>query len=139
MPLTLAPRPKYKHIPRLAEEQDLVVVLLQEAEGAQDLIRRYREVGLDMLHVPFRVGLTREETEDVRDALRIVAKQLELGTRVFVHCAAGIHRTGTFAYALLRKYDYMTREEALEEIRQLRAVTAEGMERFIPWAEEVLL
>jgi protein-tyrosine phosphatase len=38
----------------------------------------------------------------VKRGVRYARKQLESGAKMLLHCAAGIHRTGLFAYTLLR-------------------------------------
>lgn len=43
---------------------------------------------------------------------------------LFVHCAAGIHRTGTIIYAILRVLGY-SKENALETIKAIRKETGE--------------
>ena len=57
---------------------------------------------------------------------------------VYIHCSAGLHRTGFFAYLLLR---LMGREkaDALEELASIRQVTADqvGSER-VDLADEIL-
>ena len=58
--------------------------------------------------------------------------------RLYFHCSAGIHRTGFFAYVLLRLRG-LDRAEALHELSALREVTAAqvGDER-IDLADEVV-
>lgn len=48
-----------------------------------------------------------------------------------IHCAAGIHRTGTFAMALLTLCEY-TFEDSLNKIKEMRLHTYNqcGMTRF---------
>lgn len=146
MPLTLSHRPKLKQVPILAQNFHLAVVLLKDSEHVQDLLDLYTQYGLKYLHVPLTVGLahktppTRAETGHVRVAADIAAGRLREGHNVFVHCSAGIHRTGTFAYAVLRRLGH-DRDSAMCEIRRLRPETYDG---FLPtfirhWAEDVLV
>ena len=55
---------------------------------------------------------------------------------IYLHCSAGLHRTGFVAYLILRRSG-LTPDEALSGLRELREVTAEqvGEER-IALAEE---
>jgi len=43
-----------------------------------------------------------------------------------MHCAAGVHRTGTIAYALLRINGYSP-DEAMERIGMMRMATFKGV------------
>ena len=45
---------------------------------------------------------------------------------MLIHCAAGIHRTGTVSYSLLR-LDGKAPREAYETLKLLRQVTYEGV------------
>lgn len=54
-------------------------------------------------------------------AAQRVQSLLDTGERVVVHCAAGIHRTGTLAYYVGR-LDGLTQNEAWEQVFALRSV-----------------
>ena len=144
MHLTLGHRPRLKNIPKMAAEYDLVVVLLKPTEGTEDLLAHYLAAGLPALHAPFTVGLPNREPltwggcSQVRQAVTSVSGALAEGLEVFVHCSAGIHRTGTFSYAVLRHTGY-TQKEALDHIKSLREVTYLGMLPFVKWAEDTLV
>lgn len=143
MNLTLGHRPKWKQIPAMADDYDIVVVLLKDSEGVQTMLTKYREAGLIPLHVPFTVKelikSPDEECAEVRKMVASIAKLLIFtDCRVFVHCSAGIHRTGCFAYAVLRCLG-LDPQEAVEVIRELRPVTATGFLPFRQWAEDNLL
>ena len=73
---------------------------LLEAKGTQKYLRR-------KLRELFQTCLTSEE-------------------RVLIHCAAGIHRTGTTGYTLLR-WTGLEKEEALECLGKMRADTLKGV------------
>ena len=53
-------------------------------------------------------------------------KILAAGGRIFVHCAAGIHRTGMIIYGLLRSMSF-TQDVAKTTLHTLRPVTGEGL------------
>ena len=55
-----------------------------------------------------------------------IAKTLETGAGVYIHCSAGIHRTGMVAFALLR-FLGLSADEAASGLAHLRKVTAEGV------------
>lgn len=45
---------------------------------------------------------------------------------MLIHCSAGIHRTGTIAYTLMRSNGF-DKEEALESLKKMRKETFEGV------------
>ncbi|MEZ4987473.1 MAG: hypothetical protein R2795_20915 [Saprospiraceae bacterium] len=65
-------------------------------------------------------------------------KKLDNGEKVFVHCAAGIHRTGAFSNGLLRKMGF-SEIEAKEMIYKMRPVTAiEAIRKHWDWSEIII-
>ncbi len=58
----------------------------------------------------------------VIDALVLLSEKLDAGRSVLIHCSAGMHRTGTIAFALLRLRGH-TEEEALDIIHLMRSHT----------------
>ncbi len=147
MSMTLSHRPKLRDCAIIARNHELIVVLLKPSEDLERLLVAYAQgEGLPpkILHVPFTVGLpnkipmTREEAVHVRIAVKQVAHALLYNARVFVHCSAGVHRTGTFAYAVFRQLGY-DMFAAIDEVRKLRGVTADGMLPFVHWAETTLV
>jgi protein-tyrosine phosphatase len=59
------------------------------------------------------------------------------GRSILIHCSAGIHRTGTVAYGILR-WRGMDRDRAMKLIRRIRRETAEGMmEKRMRWGDEI--
>ena len=59
--------------------------------------------------------------------------------RVLIHCAAGIHRTGTLTYSLLRM-DGKTPKEAWDSLKLMRTATYEGVGDWrVQLAEKLIL
>uniref|UniRef100_UPI003F491158 tyrosine-protein phosphatase n=1 Tax=Nonomuraea sp. CA-252377 TaxID=3240003 RepID=UPI003F491158 len=59
------------------------------------------------------------------------------GGHVLIHCSAGIHRTGMFAYALLR-FTGMTSEDAAPSLERLNAVMAtEVGDHRLAWGDRI--
>ena len=136
--LFLGPRPKVKDIPTLSRKFDKVVILLRNNELG-NLIEEYKKNGTDIIHAPFLVGSKlEEELTKVRQSIKEVANFIKSGKNIFVHCSAGIHRTGTFAYSVFRYMGY-DRRESIKRVSEIRNITGEGMMPFIKWAEETLV
>ena len=59
------------------------------------------------------------------------------GARVLIHCSAGIHRTGMFAYALLCQLG-QDRDTARHTLELLRSVTAQGVgDERLEWGDQL--
>ena len=135
----LGPRPGKKSLQHL---QDLRLThcctLLSEREDAP-LIGKFckklstEEQRCEWVWLPIEGGhLETLEKTDIPHALITLADAIAdtESSRIYFHCSAGIHRTGFFVYILLRLQG-RDAETALNELSQLRAVTAEqvGAER----------
>lgn len=59
----------------------------------------------------------------LKDAILGVDHDAPPNTHIYLHCSAGIHRTGFFAYILLRLMGFDA-AAALNELAELRGVTA---------------
>ena len=71
-------------------------------------------------------------------AIQEVYDAIQNKESVLVHCSAGLHRTGMFAYALLRK-GYMSHENSLKLIAEMRQETFDALEsKYIVFADRLL-
>src|SRR5688572_30393719 len=102
--LAIGHRPKVKALSALAADGCThVLTLLGEREGALDIREAAEHAGLVSLWLPLASGDPAQASERlVRETLKDVRQALMGGGRVFIHCSAGIHRTGMIAFALLR-------------------------------------
>ena|SRR5688572_6638862 len=135
--LAIGHRPKVKALPTLAANGGThVLTLLSEREGALAIRDAVTVAGLVSIWLPLASGDPAEADERaVRAALREVRQVLMSGGRVFVHCSAGIHRTGMIAFALLRSLG-IEREDATAILAELRMATADGVGRSrCAWAD----
>ena len=126
--LIIGPRPGKKS---LAHLQDLqlthVCSLLHEHETPQAIRALTSKIGCAWLWLPIAGGhLDRLREVDLKAHVIALADATSNTPqpRVYLHCSAGIHRTGFFAYALLRLLG-RSQADALTELKDLRAVTAE--------------
>jgi hypothetical protein len=67
-----------------------------------------------------------ERDQEVRALFNRVTAELLRGGKVFVHCSAGLHRTGMIAYAYFR-HRGLTAEKAKDAVHELRELTASEM------------
>lgn len=115
-----------------------VVTLLKESESAKIVEVNTHSAGLEWIWLPVPNGNYPEGEVHQRllDAMPKLSRLLDEGKSLFVHCSAGIHRTGTVAYGLLR-WRGMEPEEAMQVIHSIRPITAEGMlEKRMRWGDE---
>ena len=137
--LALNHRPGGKDFPLLRELGCThIVTLLKESEFANTVGIHTQSAGLEWIWLPVPNGNypQGEVHERLLAAMPKLSKLLDEGKSLLIHCSAGIHRTGTIAYGLLR-WRGMERDEAMQVIHQIRPVTAEGMlEKRRRWGDE---
>jgi hypothetical protein len=134
-------RPKIRALPAWkAAGCDLVVTLLSEGEGAEALGAEIRSRNLEWFWLGLRTGRPPgvRDTVRIRAALPVISASLDEGRSIVIHCAAGMHRTGMIAYALLR-WRGCGAEDALDTIERLRAHTRDALRpEHLQWAERLL-
>ncbi len=137
--LALNHRPGGRDFPLLRELGCThVVTLLKESEFANTVGVHTNSAGLEWVWIPVPNGNypQGEVHQRLLAAMPKLSKLLDEGKSLLIHCSAGIHRTGTVAYGLLR-WRGMERDEAMQVIHQIRPVTAEGMlEKRRRWGDE---
>jgi hypothetical protein len=114
-----------------------IVTLLQENEGAAKIGIGTTQAGMKWISFPFSASKPHEgeDKEKVKTLFSQLNDLLSEGETIYIHCSAGIHRTGMISYGLLRYLGYPA-EKAKKLLQQLRQVTAEqvGEERLI-WGD----
>lgn len=120
-----------------------LVTLLRDGEGsgaAAMLGKACERLGLKWCHAPLagpremamigsgNAKLTPEDLESFSKVHQVTEWLQSGGENVVVHCAAGLHRTGSFLYILLRELGQLP-ADALEQIRLMRPETADEFTR----------
>jgi len=105
-----------------------VVTLLKESEGAEHFGNMTKNTGMEWIWLPVPNGKYPEGEVHrlLLEAMPQLSQLLDDGKSILIHCSAGIHRTGTVAYGLLR-WRGLSREQAMELIGKIRKETAEDM------------
>lgn len=100
------------------------------------------ESGVAAAGVQLRLPLASAEPPGAHRTAEVVAcfEQLRAllaeGARIYVHCSAGLHRTGMITHAFLRFLGH-SRAEALAQMTELREATAEAAtEARLQWGEQ---
>lgn len=91
----------------------------------------------DWLKVSNASKISSLEKTQFKNTINVVYEAILNDEFFLVHCSAGLHRTGMFAYALLRKGG-SSYEDSLEIIRKIRLKTYDALDqKYITLAEEL--
>jgi protein-tyrosine phosphatase len=130
--ITAHHRPSFQFMKLLKQQASCTtVVTLQSAtESPHDIELECRKYSMSWIWVPLQGANKRllgnnKTHELIRNGLIECRARLERGEVLLIHCAAGIHRTGLFTYALLRISGF-SRNAALDVIKEVRLKTFEG-------------
>lgn len=127
--LAIGHRPKFNAIKNMRNlGATHILTLLSESEGAQEIGDEARRAGLGWLWLPMQSGdpPADERLGEIRELFANLRTALTQHAHIYIHCSAGIHRTGMITYALLRFLQF-TDGAALSTLLQLRQVTADGV------------
>jgi predicted protein tyrosine phosphatase len=137
--LAIGHRPKLKALVDLRHQGAThIVTLLSDSEGAPEIGAAARKAALEWLWFPLDSAEPpgAERQAEVRRFYEEVQAVLGAGGKVYVHCSAGIHRTGMIAYGLLRHLRQAP-AQAQETLRLLRSHTQENVgEQRLAWGEQ---
>ena len=113
-----------------------VITLLNDNEGAANIAQQSVQAAIEWIGFPFSAAPQSNDPDEVLKLLSQLQQRLLNGGKIYVHCSAGIHRTGMIAYSLLR-YLGCTADDAFKKLSILRPVTAAqvGTER-LAWADQ---
>ena len=125
---------------------DVIITILSDKEGAEDIHRYTEEEGnIKWIHLPIKGAnmtcLKKEETiKKIFDCLLTLYEDMKNNKRIiFIHCAAGLHRTGIILYTIIR-LTRETKEKALDIIKDIRMETYKYCgEKRINYAESYLV
>jgi protein-tyrosine phosphatase len=139
--LAVGHRPKAKRIRDLRfQGAGFVLTLLSAQEGARAIGQGAARHGLDWIWFPMTTATPPppERNGELATCFRTVRDALRSGQRGYIHCSAGIHRTGMITYALLR-FMGAPAEKARNTLKELRQVTGVGVgcER-LAWGDAVV-
>ncbi len=117
-----------------------ILTLLQDNEGAASIGSQASKAGLEWIWFPFSASRPHEGAaiEEVKAMFAALATRLQQGGKLYIHCSAGIHRTGMISYALLR-FLGQEKVEAGATLQQLREVTAvQAGEDRLAWGDQFM-
>src|ERR1043166_5299615 len=82
--------------------------------------RAYREHGLAFHRIPVPDGDDRNLVTRLREIVAVLARLIETGGRVYLHCNAGFNRAPTVAIAYLHVHERLALDAARAEVKRLR-------------------
>lgn len=129
MTLLIGPRPTKKALLTHRIPVRSIVTLLKDTEGAQDVGSWAISGGYTWYHEPCDARPWLDTLSPVStwlDAAYSLDIALSRGA-VYLHCAAGIHRTGIVAYTYFREYQHLTHSEAWGKLVAMRPVIGTDM------------
>lgn len=128
--IAIGHRPRIKHLPAMKRNGvTLVVSILGKQEDAERLGQLIMRAQMEWIWIPIgssQPPTDRKTLETVAAALSKLELALHAGGTIFIHCSAGIHRTGMIANALLLYLGY-SQEKARSILEELRQVTSENV------------
>ncbi|MGD9981084.1 MAG: protein-tyrosine phosphatase family protein [Hyphomonadaceae bacterium] len=135
--LAIGHRPALRTIKALrAARVSHIATVLSRGEQAEQIGEAARAAGLEWTWIELgsTKNLPKQRNPEIVHALSDLTRRLRSGARIYLHCSAGIHRTGMIAAALLFHNEY-NEEDARAALEVLRPITARDMgeERF-RWA-----
>jgi protein-tyrosine phosphatase len=87
----------------------------------RQLSAEYTAHGIDYVRTPIQDGSADAMAERLEAALHDLRDLVGSGSRVYLHCNAGMNRAPTLAIAFLRAYRQMSLEEAMMLVKKQRA------------------
>ncbi|MCR4440234.1 MAG: dual specificity protein phosphatase family protein [bacterium] len=137
--ITIGPRPKFRAIHSMRSRGIThILTILGESEGAFEIRNQARKAGIEWLWLPLECAQqpSNQWLPKIHDLYQQLAKILDKGGGVYVHCSAGIHRTGMIVYGFLRSIGF-SRSEAKDALSKLRSATATDVgEDRLAWADQ---
>lgn len=109
----------------LKEGATTVFTILGEQEGALDVQKKCESIGIDWIWLPLPNGNIPAETmiPEIAEKLKTIKTKLGNKEKIYVHCSAGLHRTGMITNCILRFLGF-DEKNSYEILQQLRPITA---------------
>lgn len=124
--ISAGPRLDLENFNQGPKKVDCIVTLQLETENLSPIQESCQKASIVWTWCPIR-GINYELLKSpslfnpIFQSLQQITKSLQSSQKIFIHCAAGIHRTGFFLYVLLRLQG-LSQSQTLEAIKQIRPI-----------------
>ncbi|HLF46705.1 MAG TPA: dual specificity protein phosphatase family protein [Chitinophagaceae bacterium] len=110
------------------DKTDSVLTILSEKEGAILIGEKCKSMNIDWLWLPLPDGNIPPDSfkKDIIAIYEKVREKLYKGEKIYVHCSAGIHRTGMITHAFLMFLGYDS-QKSFGILSELRPITAKSV------------
>ncbi|MEL7146803.1 MAG: dual specificity protein phosphatase family protein [Bacteroidota bacterium] len=140
--VALSERPKLKEIEALASIDCHIVVTILAAKGDQALrignTVREHKMEWEWVKVQNAVKMNDADKRSFNKSIKRMLDAILDGKNILIHCSAGLHRTGMFAYCLMIKGG-MSHMAAMEAIKEIRLETFNALdEKYLTISEDLL-
>jgi protein-tyrosine phosphatase len=137
--ISVGHRPKLKQLNKFNQQGFTHIwTLLSATEGADEIRKASKENSLEWIWLSLANAKppARSKLPEIISSFKSCQAALYNGAHVYLHCSAGIHRTGMIAYAFFRYLGY-TSAEALTLLKKLRSLTSEGVgDERLDWGDQ---
>ncbi len=116
-----------------------VLTLLCENEGALDIEMLADKQSLKWLWFPMNSATPPEKSreQELKALFKTMEESLNKNAKIYIHCSAGIHRTGMISYAFLR-FIGQSNQLALRTLKELRKETSDNVgSHRVTWANSL--
>jgi protein-tyrosine phosphatase len=114
-----------------------ILTLLSESEGATDIESLCKNDNINWLWYSMDNAKIPTNTKELFKTFEDIKSILSNKENIYIHCSAGIHRTGMITLALLHYLRYST-EKSLELLKELREETYKNVgEERKEWAKNI--
>ena len=119
--------------------QRIFLTLLSEKEGGKKIQSISKQNNIEWLWFPMESGNppSEERINELAELFFKIEHILKNKGKIYIHCSAGIHRTGMITYSFLRFIGKDT-ESAKRKLENLRLITSEGVgDNRIEWGNSI--
>jgi len=138
--LSIGHRPSSKLIVDLKFQNTThVLTLLSENEGGRKIDGMCKKANMDWLWFPMESANPPKEDKfnKIAELFNSMSLILKNNGRIYIHCSAGIHRTGMISYGFLRFLGFDSRA-AIDKLEKLRITTREQVgEARLEWGDSI--
>ena len=129
--LKIGPKPggKIRNLQNLQSEgASTVLTILSEREGAKNIAETCKNLNINWIWLQLADGKIPSPliNPEIIELFNEIKQKLAQKERIYIHCSAGLHRTGMITNALLMFLGF-NENESFEFLQQLRTITAKEL------------